>query len=379
MKSKHNNDLYTNVNFRFTQIFLILRLPPSTPKMKIHTYFIGLGKVQFEKHLSQVAIELKDLLEVELLCDLQEDRIQKFEPMFKSSGIKVYKTSESYLDIINAQKTNPKMAVISTFANTHYEIVKECLEANCHVYVDKPLAFTPDEAKSLIKLSKKKKKHLIIGSQRKFESIYLSILEAAKRIGTIRKVHFHNHGNFPDATSENKENNINPIGMGYHLVDTLIWLMMELGKKPENLVYQSAINQKWGDGDAYIGFEAQYLYVESNLSFPATLSCSHLTPPDSVDEMLIITGDKGEVRLTRKESPRTPKPGKGELTFWAEEFRTVASKKLNKPDDKADRGAPLRHLIHLLFGNDKTPKSTAEEAYHTIKILSEIREKGTTI
>jgi predicted dehydrogenase len=66
----------------------------------------------------------------------------------------------------------PKVEAVSVAAPTscHYEIVRDCLEAGCHVLVEKPLAVTVEEADELVFLSRDRGRLLMVGHLERFNS-----------------------------------------------------------------------------------------------------------------------------------------------------------------------------------------------------------------
>ncbi len=52
---------------------------------------------------------------------------------------------------------------VNTYPDTHAALVSEALHANCHVFVEKPLALTVEEAEGLVRLSREKKRKMVVG------------------------------------------------------------------------------------------------------------------------------------------------------------------------------------------------------------------------
>ena len=51
-------------------------------------------------------------------------------------------------------ETKPDAVCITTYPDTHYEYTKLALEAGCHVFLEKPIAETIEEAEGLVALAK---------------------------------------------------------------------------------------------------------------------------------------------------------------------------------------------------------------------------------
>lgn len=61
------------------------------------------------------------------------------------------------------ENTNPDAVSISTYPDTHEEYAIAALEADCHVFLEKPLADTVDGAERVAALAKQKSKKLVVG------------------------------------------------------------------------------------------------------------------------------------------------------------------------------------------------------------------------
>ena len=83
---------------------------------------------------------------------------------------KVFDNSESLLDEVD-------IVTVATPATTHYEVIKESLENNCHVLAEKPIASSVKDAEKLAKLSKKKGLILCVGHVERFNPAYRKLVE----------------------------------------------------------------------------------------------------------------------------------------------------------------------------------------------------------
>lgn len=72
-----------------------------------------------------------------------------------------YPTFDNYARAL--AQTNPDAVCISTYPDTHAAYAKTALEAGCHVFLEKPLATTLDDAIALVRLSRQKGKKLMVG------------------------------------------------------------------------------------------------------------------------------------------------------------------------------------------------------------------------
>ena len=80
------------------------------------------------------------------------------------------------------KKNNIKWIFIATPNNTHYSIVKKCLQKDLNVFCEKPLCLSPNKAKTLINIAKNKNLKLYVSD------LYNFYGEKIKKINSINNV-----------------------------------------------------------------------------------------------------------------------------------------------------------------------------------------------
>jgi len=130
---------------------------------------------------------------VSWICSTEEKDIKN--ALKKES--KNVKTTLNYKDILNDYEVDT--VAIVTPGSTHYSIAKEALEANKNVIVEKPLAFNSKDAEELVKLSKEKKKVLMVGHLHLFNPAIRKLKSDIKSglFGKINYIHSFGAGNGP--------------------------------------------------------------------------------------------------------------------------------------------------------------------------------------
>lgn len=104
---------------------------------------VGCGKIA-DQHVQAIA-RVKDA-RVIALCDRE---ILMARQLGERSGV-----VECFSDLVEMLKsTSPDVVHITTPPQGHFSLAKECLEAGCHVYLEKPFTVTAQEAESLIRLA----------------------------------------------------------------------------------------------------------------------------------------------------------------------------------------------------------------------------------
>ncbi|MDJ0626274.1 MAG: Gfo/Idh/MocA family oxidoreductase [Candidatus Caenarcaniphilales bacterium] len=102
---------------------------------------------------------IRNLIQVGVLhtvCDTSQISLDKIASKFPT-----VKLTSSFDSLILNNEI--QAIVISTPSTTHHELAKKSLEAGKHVYVEKPLAKTEEEAKELIDLANKSNLTLMVG------------------------------------------------------------------------------------------------------------------------------------------------------------------------------------------------------------------------
>jgi predicted dehydrogenase len=93
---------------------------------------------------------------LQTICDLRRERLDQFVAQYP----KVHMTM-SYQSVLEDQEVDA--VVISTPAQTHFELTKHALLADKHVLVEKPLAQTVIQCKELIELATARRRVLMSG------------------------------------------------------------------------------------------------------------------------------------------------------------------------------------------------------------------------
>jgi predicted dehydrogenase len=119
---------------------------------------VGCGKIA-DSHAAQV--KRIPGCEIVGVCDRELLMAQQLQERFP---IKAY-----YRDVTELlAQGQPDVVHITTPPQSHYDIAKSCLEAGCHVYVEKPFTLDGDEAESLIGLAARKGLKITAGHDDQF-------------------------------------------------------------------------------------------------------------------------------------------------------------------------------------------------------------------
>jgi predicted dehydrogenase len=124
----------------------------------IRVGIIGCGKVA-DKHASQIRrIRGSEIVGV---CDREALMAIQLAERFHI---------KDYFDDVRTMLTTlrPDVVHITTPPHSHFDLAKQCLEAGCHVYVEKPLTINFEEAGALIGIAEKTGKKLTVGHETQF-------------------------------------------------------------------------------------------------------------------------------------------------------------------------------------------------------------------
>ena len=126
---------------------------------------IGCGKIA-ESHAEVIS----SLSDVHLIatCDREE--------LMAKQLAERYGAKKFYNDL-NLMLADPKPDVvhITTPAQSHYEIGRTCLEAGCHVFIEKPFTINAEETEKLINLADSKRLKLTVGTDEQFSQIAIEM------------------------------------------------------------------------------------------------------------------------------------------------------------------------------------------------------------
>ena len=94
--------------------------------------------------------------ELKYCCDLDEGRLKYIKSLYPEPRV-----TQNYQEILDDPKV--EAVAIATPVHTHFELAKGVLEAGKHVFVEKPLTQTSQQARELIRLARKRGKVLMVG------------------------------------------------------------------------------------------------------------------------------------------------------------------------------------------------------------------------
>ncbi len=249
-------------------------------------------------------------LELAALCTRRPDRLKQQAEKF---GVR--KTYTNYRDLL----ADPEIDAVSivTMWDQHTEPAVAALEAGKHVFLEKPIASTVADARTITEASKRSKGILFIGHICRFNPRYRMAKQQidAGQIGKI--VALASRRNIPAAWTPEILNKIGPIvGDAIHDTDLMLWFT---GDRVATAYAQtvSVRNLKFPD----IG-QTMYRFVGGATATLETVWCMPATTPFDIDERLSIIGTEGFIHV-QDTFPNLGVAGKQKFhspdtTYWPE-------------------------------------------------------------
>jgi predicted dehydrogenase len=145
--------------------------------------------------------------------------------------LKSYKHYDEFHSALAELK--PDAVSICTWPDTHAEYTTAALKAGCHVFVEKPIATTVEEAENIAKLAKDVNKKVVIGYILRHHPSWAKFVEIGKTLGKplVMRMNLNQQSSGPEWTTHKAlMNAISPIvDCGVHYVDIMC---LTTGAKP---------------------------------------------------------------------------------------------------------------------------------------------------
>ena len=143
------------------------------------------------------------------------------------------------------EATRPDVVSINTYPETHGPYARAALEAGCHVFCEKPLAETVEEAQSIVDAARRHNRKLVIGYILRVHPAWIRFIELARTLGKplVMRMNLNQQSHGPTWTTHRTlMNSMSPIvDCGVHYVDVMCQMT---GAKPLRV---SAIGARLSD------------------------------------------------------------------------------------------------------------------------------------
>ncbi|MFT3672991.1 Gfo/Idh/MocA family protein [Aestuariivirga sp.] len=140
---------------------------------KVRVLVVGVGNMGLSHARAYAANEG---FEIAGLCSRGIDQRADIKAEFP--GIALF---NDYAEALAA--THPNAVSINTWPDTHGEYAKMALNAGCHLFIEKPLAATVEEARAIAALAKDKKLKVVIGYILRVHPSWMKFVEVGRTLG----------------------------------------------------------------------------------------------------------------------------------------------------------------------------------------------------
>jgi predicted dehydrogenase len=205
------------------------------------------------------------------IAEVKEDRLAEVVAETKPTS-----ATTDYREVI-ARANIDAIIVSATPETTHYPMAKEALSAGKHVFLEKPLALTLDEADELVSIAAKKKRKFAIGYSQRFNPKFAYVKKslAEKTIGDPVCVLVSRHVTRGLGSKIGNRIKLSPAVMeATHDIDFALWCMAPA--KPIRVYSQSA----YGAMKSVTGLEdAQWMIITLDNGVLVTIGAGWTMPP----------------------------------------------------------------------------------------------------
>lgn len=208
-----------------------------------------------------------------------------------------------------------ELIVVNTPNVTHFEYVRQALQASKHVIVEKPFAASYKQAEELVRLAEESGKMLVVFQNRRWDSDFLVVRQVIenKRLGTLIEAEFHyDRYRMEPSPKKHKEKAEPGVGLIFDLGPHLIDQAIALFGKPEAVFARVQTHRTGSLVDDY--FNIQLLYPGFNCSLKSSLLVREPVPAyilhGTSGSFLKPRADVQEDVLQEGRSPCTPDWGK---------------------------------------------------------------------
>ena len=195
-------------------------------KKKLRVGIIGVGGIANGAHMPGY-VKLPNLVDMVAFCDIIPERAKKGAEQFGSTGAKVFTDYQEMLEMKDLDAVS-----VCTPNKLHAPIAIAALKAGKHVFCEKPVAITAEEAEQMVKTAKDTGLKLSVGYQSRFsdDAQLLKEMISSGELGeiyyseasAIRRRGIPTWGVF---LSKELQGGGPLIDIGTHVLDLTFWLM----------------------------------------------------------------------------------------------------------------------------------------------------------
>ena len=250
---------------------------PAAQKHPLKVAVIGCGHIGA---LHAKAVDESPLADLVGLCDISSERRQHLSSLY--GGIPTFSNVEELLS-----GSRPDVVSIATPDHVHAEPAITAARAGCHVFVEKPMAMSLDEAHAMAAAAHDAARHMVVDYNRRFGFAYHKALSLAKdgAIGAVKQIALNVSDGIPPSAKER-----GPYAILYLLLSHHIDLLRMVGGEIKDVHATMCANQS-GQVDTV---SASFRHENGSLS---QLSGAWIAGQGRTEERMMITGTSGVITV----------------------------------------------------------------------------------
>lgn len=294
--------------------------------MMVRVILAGFGWWARNRTVIPLLEQDKDLMEIVAITSLKEGREEfdklveeEIRPRKLKEPLFFEELNEALISLENNEK--PTAVIINTPNKFHFNQAKMALEANVHVYIERPIVCPQDDFEELIQIAKKRNKFLFTGVQRRIEDTYKYIYYVVKnhyyfnQLSSIRCILAAGRQMQNWRRNENLSCGGIVIDHGYHLLDAAAWIADAANIEIPPNVSGSVIFKKEerpstsGNNNPLETETTAIGYINLPKEVLLSFDLSYHAPVDSIYECIEIRDIEGtKVTLLRDQNKRSTDP-----------------------------------------------------------------------
>jgi len=347
-------------------------------KKKLRVGIIGVGGIS-KVHLEGYA-KLPDLVEVVAFCDIIPERAKTGAEKYGAPGAKVF---TDYRDLLAMKDLDA--VDICTPNKLHAPMTIDALKSGKHVFCEKPMAITSEEADAMVKTAKETGLKLSVG----YQSRYSDDAQLLKRMvseGELGKIYYaealalRRRGvpTWGVFLSKEMQGGGPLIDIGTHSLDLTLWLMGDyskpvtvLGSSYKELAPLGGYNA-WGPWDpkSYEVEDSAFGFVKLESGATVLVKASWALNIEKDEHGSVLCGTKGGARFVNsvltinKEGNNrlwdiTPVPTRSSDSLYDREIAYWVDCLINnkEPLVKAEEAAQVTRILEMIYKSSETNKA----------------------
>ncbi|MGI6686997.1 MAG: Gfo/Idh/MocA family protein [Christensenellales bacterium] len=143
---------------------------------KLRYALIGCGRIA-PNHIAAALAE-QELMEIKAVCDIVPECMEKvLEQVFEEKRREIARYTDYHQML---REIKPDLVAIATESGKHAQQALDCIEAGCHVIIEKPIALSLQDADAIIQAGKEKGVQVCACHQNRFNKSIKKIREAVE-------------------------------------------------------------------------------------------------------------------------------------------------------------------------------------------------------